>query len=357
MDSSALFLALLRGAHVAAVLSLFGTVVFGLAIAPAARAGGSQAAVATDRHLAHLARISAGLALLLGAAWFAAETAAIGGVRSLPAVVALLPAVALHTQLGHWLAARLALLLAVLLLPGRSLPGRSLPDRLLPGRSSLGGLAVRWVAVLTAAAAVAVQPMFGHAGAAEGGAGTMLIAAEEVHLLAAGAWLGALLPLWVVIRRLPAPQAARACARFSWLGLTAAGLIVATALVLAVALVGSIPALVGTGYGRLLLLKSGLLLLALALACRNRYVLTGRLAVARAGARAALLRSVGIEAAIGLAIVLAAAFLAAQMPGVDHPAHAHLAGWLDASGAHRCPAASGLAGVGAAGVGLAAGLP
>ena len=328
MDAAAFLLALLRGAHVWALLSLFGALLFAAVITPAERAGEPHA---TAMH-GGLIRLNAAVALLLGAAWLAVETATIAGVDNVQAIVGILPVVALHTQFGRFLLLRLALLLVVLLLPARR--------------------ETRLLALLPAAAAIAIQPMFGHAGAATGRAGTTLIAAEVVHLLAAGAWLGGLLPLWFAVRRLPPALAARACTRFSMLGLAAVCLIVGTALVLATALVGSLPALVGTLYGRLVLLKSGLLLLALVLACRNRFVLTGRLAAVGKGARPALLRSVGIETAIGLAIVLAAAFLAAQMPGADYPAHAHLAGWLGVAP----PRLAALAGLGAAGVGLAAGL-
>src|SRR4029453_13809379 len=88
-----------------------------------------------------------------------------------------------------------------------------------------------------------------------------------LHLLATGVWLGSL-PLLVFFlawaRRVEAPGVAvvvaHATQRFSVLGLTSVGILLLSGLAKAWMLVGSVPALVGTLYGRLLLLKGGLLL-------------------------------------------------------------------------------------------------
>src|SRR5574340_1193353 len=106
-DPGALFLVLLRWSHVAALLSLFGSLLFLVAVAPATRRGDAEHAMMIDPRLARLARAAAGLALLLGAAWYAAETAAIAGVTSASAIIGFLPVIGLHTQFGHWLALRL----------------------------------------------------------------------------------------------------------------------------------------------------------------------------------------------------------------------------------------------------------
>jgi hypothetical protein len=65
------------------------------------------------------------------------------------------------------------------------------------------------IAAVLAAIALAIQPMLGHAGALGGSIGTTLITSEVLHLLAAGAWLGGLLPLYVTIRTLPHHAAAK----------------------------------------------------------------------------------------------------------------------------------------------------
>lgn len=291
MGSGDLLLALVRGVHGGAVLSLFGCLVFAAVIAPAARTGGSDAAALARR----LARASGMLALLSGVVWLVAETGIIAGVHTPGAIAGFLPLVTLQTQFGRFLLARLVLLFGLVLLPGRR--------------------ALRLVALPLAAAAVAVQPMLSHAGATPDPLGAVLLAAEWMHLLAAGAWFGGLLPLWLTVRRLPPDDAALACARFSALATPAVVLILAGGLVLAAALVGSWAGLVATLYGRLVLLKTVLFAGAMGFAGANRFGLTGRLA--RRGERGALLLSVGLETGIGVAILLAAGALAMQMPGAD----------------------------------------
>ena len=117
------------------------------------------------------------------------------------------PTVALRTQFGHWLLLRLMLLIAVLPLLWRA------------GIAShrIGG------------AALAVQPLLGHAGAMGGSAGTQLIVSEALHLLAAGAWLGGLLPLFLAIGRLPHEAAATTCHGFTPIGLASVLLLAGTA--------------------------------------------------------------------------------------------------------------------------------
>lgn len=318
MDASTVLSAALRGGHVWATLLAFGAVVFSAGILPPGTAGAP----------CRLLRPLTAIALLLGLGWLAAESAVIAGAETLGGTIGIIPTVAMGTQFGHFMLLRLALLLAVLTLPQRRAP--------------------RPVGVILAGIAVALQPMFGHAGATEGVTGTLLILAEALHLLASGAWLGGLPPLFLAVRGLPPALAAQACARFSRLAVGVVGVIAAAGLVLAVPLVGSVPALFGSPYGQLVLLKALLFLLALVLAARNRFVLTGWLAAGAAPARGALLWSVGMETGIGLAIVLTAAFLAAQMPGAD-PIAPHMMPPTPWFGLLET-------GLGLAGVGLTAGL-
>ena len=152
--------------------------------------------------LLHLTRFSAALALVIGIAWITVESAVIAGAGSVAMTLHALPVVALRTQFGQWLLARGALLLAILLL-------------LRPWRAGTA------IATVLAAIALAVQPMLGHAGALGGSIGTTLIISEVLHLLAAGAWLGSLLPLFITIGTLPHSAAATACRSFTPVGLSA----------------------------------------------------------------------------------------------------------------------------------------
>ncbi|HSU04738.1 MAG TPA: CopD family protein [Acetobacteraceae bacterium] len=281
MTHSELLLAVLRGVHVAAIFSLFGTLLFG-------ELGGSAA---LTRALRRLARASAIVALAAGVLWFALNARAMAGSESVRDSFAALVLVARDTQFGMWLLIRLAILIAALLI--------------IKGRR---------IALLLAAAALLVQPELAHAGAIGGNAGLLLTASEVLHMLAAGAWLGGLIPLAMTVTMLPPPQSAQICRRFSSIALSAVLVLAATGTIQAGVLLGGLRALTGTNYGRVLLVKLALLLCALALAGLNRFRLTSRVA-SSVGARLQMRQSLTAEAVFGLFIVLAAACLASLPPG------------------------------------------
>jgi mono/diheme cytochrome c family protein/uncharacterized membrane protein len=118
---------------------------------------------------------------------------------------------------------------------------------------------------------------------------------------------------------LPPAQAALVCERFSPIGLACVLVLAGTGFAQGLQLIGSVPALFGTAYGHIALLKIALFLLALVLAALNRLWLTDRLGLTDhlaevAGTRRHLLVSVSVETAVGLAIVTAAAFMASSPP-------------------------------------------
>jgi putative copper export protein/mono/diheme cytochrome c family protein len=287
MDRFTLIMAGIRGIQLAALLSLFGTLVFATVLAPAAVQG----------RLTRLTRISGLVALAAAAVWLTLEAAAIAGAGSVADTLSALPVVVTDTRFGQLLVVRLVLLLVVLSLAG-------------------AGRAGRLLAVLLAGGALALQSAIGHVGAIGGGIGAGLVVSESLHLLAAGAWLGGLLPLLLSLRTLPAQDGARVCENFTPIGLGAVLIIAGTALAQGLELIGGIPALFGTAYGRLALLKLVLFLVALGFAARNRLSLTDRLSGADPDrARRQLRRSITSETLVGLAIVLAAGVLASLAPG------------------------------------------
>ena len=289
--------ALLRGAHMAALVSLFGTLVFLTLVAPAAMAETAKDAPRLRRRLLRLARISAALALIVGIAWIAVESAVIAGAGSVVMTLQALPVVALRTQFGQWLLVRAVLLLAVMPL-------------LKPWRAGNA------VAAVLAAMALALQPMLGHAGALGGSLGTTLIISEVLHLLAAGAWLGSLIPLFITIATLPHNAAATACRSFTPVGLSAVLVLGGTATVQVTEFMGGVPGLFGTGYGHIALVKLGLFAVLLTLAAINRLALTDRLAgTAPDAARRHMRVSVATEAVLGTLVVFTAGFLASHAPG------------------------------------------
>ena len=297
MSTLEIFVALLRGAHVAALVSLFGTLLFLVVVAPPAMAEAVTAAARLRLVLLRLARISAACALIVGLAWLTLESAVIAGADSASMTLHVLPVVALQTQFGQWLTVRLGLLLVVF--------------------SLLCALPLATVAAtVLAAAALAIQPMLGHAGAIGGSVGIELIISETLHLLAAGAWLGGLLPLFIALGILPHEQAATACRNFTPIGLAAVLILAGTAVVQVVEFMGGLPGLFGTGYGHVALVKLGLFVVLLTLAGLNRLVFTDRLAgTASLAARRHMRLSVATEAVLGVLVVITAGFLASHAPG------------------------------------------
>jgi putative copper resistance protein D len=81
-----------------------------------------------------------------------------------------------------------------------------------------------------------------------------------------------------------------------------------------------VPALIGTAYGRLLLVKLALFMAMVALAAVNRWSLTPRLDRGNNGARRALRRNAILETAAGIAIVTVVGALGVTIPAAHQPA-------------------------------------
>ena len=232
-------------------------------------------------------------------AWFTIQSAAIADADTLSDLLDALPVVAMHTRYGNTVLVRLGLVLVATML--------ALPS----GRRMTGA---RYLTLVLTAIALGLQGLIGHAGATAGAIGDGLVLSESLHLLAAGFWLGALLPLWLSLRALAPGPAASVCERFTPIGLACVLVLAGTGFVQGLELIGSLPALLGTQYGHFALLKITLFLAALVLAALNRLWLTDRLAAGHAGARRHLQVSVCFETCLGLAIVTAAAFMASSPP-------------------------------------------
>ena len=227
MSPSPALLASLRGCHVIALLSLFGTLVSLTLVAPAGlREAGGKGPVARAK-LVRLAKWSCGAAILIGAGWTLSQVASIAGATSLNRAVAALTAVLPNTQFGHVMLVRFALVLAAFPLL----------------RGGQWRLAAAFVLV---GAALVLQGAVGHAGAAGGAIEVALLPSEALHLLAAGAWLGGLLPLLLLVESLPPRAATIACQSFTPVGLTSVLLIAVTALVQVWQWIGGIGGLFGT---------------------------------------------------------------------------------------------------------------
>src|SRR5580658_1728073 len=232
-------LALSRGVHMAATLSLLGVVGFIAWTLPAAGADGREMLP----RLIRFWRFSGIAAVLTMMAWFVLQSAMIADASDLNEVAASLPVVAEHTRYGNVILCRVVPLVVATLLAGRS-------------RFRL------YSALVLIAFALGLQGLIGHAGAMESPAGPIIVASEALHLAAAGIWLGALAPLWVALRVLPARSAALVCVRFSPIGLGCVVILACTGSAQGLELIGGVRELVGTRYGHIALLKIGLFVLA-----------------------------------------------------------------------------------------------
>jgi putative copper resistance protein D len=316
MDVTDLTAVLLRGAHLGALASLFGVLVFRAAILRSPPE--TLADPLLRRRLSLLIRTSLLLALVLGIAWFLERSSAIAGTDLIRETLEAVPDVALRTQFGRIALLRLLLLLALIPLwfrfPDQQPGARPGLRRILAGRARLPARQFYLPAALVlAGGALALQALTSHAGAVDGNPGRLLVLEESLHILAAGAWLGSLAPLLICLATLPGRAVAVVLRRFFPLGLICVLVIAATSLEQALSLVGGIPALFGTTYGLIALLKLLLFLSLLVLAVLNRFWFGPR-------AGQALRRSIAGEAGLAVLTLLAAGALAQLTPGVHEQA-------------------------------------
>jgi putative copper resistance protein D len=292
-------MALIRAVHYAAMMLTAGGLAFWAFVVPASRVQ----AVASRYHVAMIS--GAVLALLSAVVWIVGQAAAFPPPPGAATAGLVRRAVDIleDTSFGRAWIVRLILLtvLALLVLPR-------------PTRPRLGA------AALLGLAATATLAFAGHAAAAD----PVRRSADMLHLVLAALWLGGLLPLGIHLRATSRNASARTLLdtqavteRFSNLGIAIVGWLLATGLVNAWALVGSIPNLIGTPYGRLLTLKIGLFLSMVAIAAVNRQILVPRLKSEGAhprGAARQLARNALIEITLGLLILLDVGMLGISVP-------------------------------------------
>jgi copper resistance protein D len=199
----------------------------------------------------------------------------------------------------------------------------------------------RWrdlVAALAGIAFVATLAWAGHGGATPGNAGYVHLIADVLHLAAAAAWVGGLVPLALLLgllRRSDDPgwvAIAGACTRrFSNLGIVAVGTLLLSGMINAWFLVGGTVNLVNTDYGRLLEVKIALFVGMVCLAAANRLHLmpqfsraagTGAMDLTSQTTRQ-LARNALLEIAIGLVIICIVGALGVTPPAAEIHVHVH----------------------------------
>jgi putative copper resistance protein D len=313
-------LILARAAHLLATLLLTGAVVFRVLVAEPALGGADESLLARLRVvLRRLIAVNLGIAVVSGGAWLALLVASLGEASiaefSERAWIFLT-----ETQFG--ITALLRLALALLLAAALLAPRRDWHESAAP----------RAIVLSASAAFAGTLAWSGHGGATPGEAGVMHAAADALHLIAAAAWLGGLVPLALLLRwamqagRLDPATLTGGLHRFSNLGLLAVATLLASGAVNTIFSVESLDTLVASAYGRVLLLKIALFAVMAALAAINRLKWMPDLAAAASDGAARPIARIHVNAlgeiALGIAIVLLVAWLGTMAPAM--PPHAHM---------------------------------
>jgi len=254
-----MLLALMRGFFVAGALSSFGGSLFTtLILIPVAHEFGAEPSELVSRRLRAIMAASLGVALLAGIAWLALQTQAMAETQSFAETAAAVPSVLFDTRFGQ-----------VLCLQAAALAGAAL--------LVAAGVQFSVLVAILAGLAVLLEAGHSHAFAMAHGLSPLLLS-QSVHLLAAGAWLGGLLPLVLVVAHARLEVAHRIVKRFSPIAVVSVAILAATALLQGAVLSGGFKGLFGTAYGAVLLLKLALFGALIVLAANNRLRFTPALA-------------------------------------------------------------------------------
>jgi putative copper resistance protein D len=258
----------IRAMHFASTAITAGALIFRAMVAEPALRSTPEATTVLRSQIRLVASIGLAIAAATGVVWFQLQAATISGLPFGEAMTSdVLSTVLNETQFG--LVSKVRLVLAVILVACLACDRFAL---------------ARWPALGSALGFIAAIAWTGHAGSSPGEIGNLHLVADALHLIAAATWIGGLVPLallFIAARRHQAlawgSLARDAAQRFSTLGLISVGTLLLTGIVNAWILVGSIHALIVTGYGQLLMLKLVVFAIMLTFAAINRFWLTPRL--------------------------------------------------------------------------------
>ncbi len=162
---------------------------------------------------------------------------------------------------GHQIAVRVVPLLvgAAVAAVALLVSPRSWRRRVMVAVLGLAGLAAMWGDVTDS-----------HAAAARSLSGLKMVE-QWLHFVSAGVWIGGLVTLLIGLIGLHSAGRGQAARRYSNLALAAVAVLVASGTLRAIDEIGSWNALFSSSFGRLILVKSALLLVLVGLGARNRY--------------------------------------------------------------------------------------
>lgn len=291
------------------LMLLFGLAVFGLY-----SLRGEERASGTVLHFGSLLPGTAAVGMLLSLAAFVVMTKNMSGASDWAELRPHLEMMLYETEVGYSWLTRMISLAVVIFVGSQS------------KRWPTGSL---WMVTLAGSIALATLPWTGHGAMDEGARRFWHFAADILHLIAAGGWIGALAAfgLMLSIRRSNSEQLVRVLSRALKGFETAGAFIVGTIIVTGVAnylfIVGPtlLEALTST-YGVLLFLKILLFVCMIGLATLNRFYLSPSLersveAGEHSLAATALRKSVVIESTCAVVIVCLVAWLGTLSPSVE----------------------------------------
>jgi copper transport protein len=173
-----------------------------------------------------------------------------------------------------------------------------------------------WAALAVALGFASGLSLSGH-DSVDAGSSWLTQGADWAHLVAACLWIGGLISLAVAVW--PAAPGLRRTAflRFSRLAVALVALVLVAGVYLSVVRLPQVSDLWTESYGQVLLVKIGLVLVVLAWGAVHRFVVRPALAGAGDGFLARVGRSVAGEAAVGIAVLLAAAVLVDSNPPAE----------------------------------------
>ena len=177
-----------------------------------------------------------------------------------------------------------------------------------------------WIATAAIIGLASFPAFTGHAAAGEGGFRSLTIFADTLHVLAAGAWVGGLTMVLLLERRWRRTGGSeelhsllpRLVPAFSPVAVVSVGTLMVTGTFAGWVHVPEVGALWGTGYGRLLVLKVGLVVGVLGLGACNWKRLTPRLT--KPEGPEAMRRAATVELAVATVVLLVTAILIRTSP-------------------------------------------